>query len=810
VQSLINDLKFATRMLRKNSAFTLVAILTLALGIGANSAIFSVVNTVLLQPLPYRNPSRLLYLAGIELRTRAVGASVSFTKFTQLREQSRTIEGIAGYYTATLALVTDRQPEALNAARVSQNFFSLLGISPVLGRDFRPEEEATGAAQVVLISDGFWHSHFAADKQVLGKSLTLDGKPVTIVGVLPPDFSFPLQYPEPDVWLPRISDPAFLLPEQVRTGAGYLNVIARLRQGETVTHAQAEFDGIDAAYRTQFAGFVDSSKFGISAAPLADSLVGTLRPGLAVLLAAVAFILLIACSNVANLLLARATSREREIALRKAFGATSSRLVRQLLIESLLLSFLGGIVGILLAAASMPALRAFSPGSVPRLAAVSLDAAVLVSSLLLCVLTGIIFGLVPALQMAGKELHETLKESGRGSGDAHRGKGRGALVVAELAIALVLMTGAGLLLESFSQLMHVNPGFATQNRMIFPLNLPPDRYSQPENQSMFRRQLLERVKSLSEVQSAGLTTYLPLSGGRRYVYFCPEGTVCQGIGKDPLTTQRQVSPNYFDTIRTPLLQGRPFTDRDTTTAPLVAIVNQTLANRYWPGQNPIGKHLANSRDKLPREVVGVAADVKFNALDAANTEELYLPLEQSPSPAITLIVSAAQNPQGLVAAVRTKIAEVDPNLPVTGIATMDEVVSNSVAQPRLIAQFVGLFAAFALLLSAIGIYGVMSYTVSARQQEMGIRMSLGAAPSDILKLVVSQGLRLTIAGITIGIAVSLALTRLLASQLFSVPATDPTAFAAAITVLLVSALLACYVPAKRATSVDPLVALRHE
>jgi putative ABC transport system permease protein len=810
MQTLMRDLKFAARMLRRNPAFALIAVMTLALGIGANAAIFSVVNAVLLQPLPYQNPGALLSLSAINLQTKTGGINASFTKFTQIHDQSRTLEGIAAYYGTTLSLVTDREPEAINAARVSRDFFSVLGVSPVWGRDFLPEEEATGMGDVAIISDGFWHSHYAADIRALGKSLTLDGKPAIIIGILPARFGFPLQYPEPDVWLPRVSDPTFLLPEQVRSGAGYLNIIARLRGGETLARAQAELDTINARYRSQFTGFVDSTKYGISAVPLQETLVGALRPGLAVLLAAVGFVLLIACANVANLLLARATTREREIALRKALGATNLRLVRQLLIESLLLSFLGGILGICFAAASMPALRAFSPGSVPRLADTRLDANVLFYSLLLCAVTGILFGLVPALQMARKDLQDSLKDGSRGSSGAHRGRVRGFLVVAELAVALILMTGAGLLIESFSQLMLVNPGFTSKNLMTFPLNLPPNRYSKPENQVLFYRQLLEHAKSVPGVQDAGLTSYLPLSGASRFVYFCTEGMVCQGIGKDPLTTMRQVSADYFSTMRTPLLKGRVFTERDTASTPLVVIVNQTIASRYWPNQNPIGKHLANSRDMLQREVVGVVADVKFNALNAANIEEMYLPLEQSPALAATLIVSAAENPQMLVAAVRAKIAEVDPTLPVSGISSMEQIVSSSVAQPRLVAQFVGIFGGFALSLSAIGIYGVMSYAVSTRIQELGIRMSLGAQPRDILKLLVGQGLRPALLGIAIGVAVSLALTRVLASQLFGVHATDPLAFAAATAVLLFSALMACYLPARRAARIDPLVALRHQ
>jgi putative ABC transport system permease protein len=809
--TLMQDLKFALRMLVKNPGFTLVAVLTLALGIGANSAIFSAVDAVMLQPLPYKTPGQLLFLTGLVRQSGISGASLSFTKLTQIQEQSHTLENSAAFYGTTLSLVTEREPEAVSGNRVSRSFFSVLGISAIRGRDFLPGEEARGAADVAIISDGFWHSHFAGEKGALGRTMSIDGRQVTVVGILPASFRFPLQFPEPNIWMPGVSDPSFLRLEQVRTGAGYLNVIARLRPGESLASAKAELDTIDARYRSQFAGFVDAEKFGISTVPLEESLVGPLRPGFAVLLAAVGFILLIACANVANLLLARATSREREMALRKAMGASGGRLVRQLLSESLLLSLFGGILGVALAAAALPVLRAFSPGSVPRLAETRLDVAVILFSVLLSVITGILFGLVPALQATAGNLHETLKEGTRGSSEGgHRGKLRGVLVVAEMAVALILMTGAGLLMQSFSRLMKVNPGFSSDHLMTFLVNLPPARYVQPEVQTQFYRQLFERVKSVPGVESAGFTSYLPLSGAIRFVYFCPEGMACQGVGKDPLIAVRQVSTGYFDTVRTPLLRGRVFTERDTTSTPPVAVVNQTVADRYWPSQNPIGKHIANSRDMIQREVVGLVADVKFNALNVASSEEMYLPLEQVPWPTTTLIVRSPGNPEALMSAVRTKFAEIDPTLPVSSIATMESVVATSVAQPRILSEFVGVFAGFALLLAAIGIYGVMAYSVAARTQEMGIRMSLGAEPRDILKLVVKQGMRLALIGVAIGLAASLALTRLISTLLFGVSASDPLAFTLAAAVLVATALVACYLPARRATRVDPLVVLRYE
>jgi len=446
-----------------------VAVLTLALGIGANTAIFSVVNAVLLQPLPYQDSSRLVAISQVILQTGSNGVPVSFTKFSQIREQARTLESTAAYYSLTASLVTEREPEAINGARVSNDFFKVLRVPPVRGRSFLPEEEQTGAADVAVISDGFWHSHFGGQEDVLGRNLSLDGKNVTIVGVLPASFKFPLQFPEPDVWLPRVTEISFLTPAQIRTGAGYLGVVARLRDGESIARAQAELDTINGRYKEQFGNYVDATRFALSASSLEESLVGALRPSLLVLLAAVGFVLLIACANVANLLLARATSREREIAVRKALGASRMRLIRQMLSESLLLSLGGGVVGVLLAMLSLPALRALSPGTVPRLAEAKIDPVVLVFSLVLCCATGIIFGLIPSLQAAGKELQESLKEGSRGSSEGgSRGVFRAILVVGEIAVALLLMTVAGLLMDSFARLMQVNPGFSTKNLMTFP------------------------------------------------------------------------------------------------------------------------------------------------------------------------------------------------------------------------------------------------------------------------------------------------------------------------------------------------------
>ena len=805
------DIRYGVRTLTKTPGFTLVAVLTLALGIGANTAIFSVVNAVLLRPLPFPDAPRLINVSQVDNINRAfTGIEVSFTKFNLIREQSRSLESSAVYYPLTMSLVTQREPELVPAAHASLDLFRTLGEQPALGRSFTPEEDQPGGADVAVVTDGFWHSHFGGDPGLIGRILTLDGKNVTVVGILPADFRFPMQFPEPQIWVPRVFESDFLSPLQVHSGAGYLNFLGRLRPGVSLPNAQAELDTINGRYRQEFGSNADQ-KYGLAVVSLEQLLVGTLRPSLLVLLAAVGFVLLIACANVASLLLVRATARSKEIAIRKTLGASRLRLVRQLLSESLLLSLLGGALGVLLAAGLMPLVRLISPGTVPCLEQSTVDGTVLLFTLVLCTLTGLAFGLVPALQITGRGLHDALKEGGRGSSDGGvRNRFRSLLVVAEVAVALVLMTGAGLLIKSFARLMEVNPGFESCSLLTFPINLPKVRYSKPEQQVQFYQQLLERVKAVPAVQSAGLVSDLPLGAVTPYYFFCPEGIACQGIGKDPVVARSQVSPNYFQTLHTPLIRGRFFTDQDVTGNTNVVVVNQSLAYRYWPNQDPIGKHLANSRDKIQREIVGVVADVKFSSLSAPNTEEMFLPIEQVGWPAATLVVRSTSDRAALVSAVRQQIAQLDPTLPVSGILSMDEVVSTSVAQPRIIMQFVGIFAGLALLLAAVGIYAVMAYSVTQRRQEMGIRMALGAQPRHILQLVLGHGMGLTLLGVVLGIAASFGLTRLLASLLFGTGATDPLAFSVATVLLAATALLACYVPARRATRLDPMLALRYE
>ncbi len=811
IETFLQDVRFGARMLRKNPGFTVVAVLTLALSIGANTAIFSVIDAVLLRPLPYKNSSRLVSITTDNAQRGIQGLPVSFTKMTRMKEQSRTLQSVGAYFPVNASLTTHGVPEQISAARATGGFFEVLGVIPAEGRGFLPEEDREGGADVAIISDGFWHSHFGAAPDLIGRAIPLDGKSVTVVGVLPASFHFPFQQPEPDVWLPRVFDPVALTPAMIRSGASFLGVYARLQLGVSLAQSQAELNAINEIYKKDFPGYVDASNYSLQIVSLKESLVGPLRVTLLLLLSAVGFVLLIGCTNIASMLLARSTTRQKEIALRQALGASRPRLLRQLLTESLLLSALGGILGVALAAGGLQLLRLLPVGTIPRIEEVSLDAGALIFSLVLCVVTGIAFGLAPSLLASHRDVHETLKEGGRGSSEGRQSKtSRAALVVVEVAVAVVLVTSAGLLLKSFGNLMHVDPGFNPSGVTTFLMTLPKSRYPLPEQQAEFYRRLVESVQTLPGVQSAGVSSFLPLAGALRYVYFCPEGIVCQGLGKDPVIAVRQITPDYLQTMRIPLLRGRVFNQQDIAGVKPVVIINQTVAQKYFPAQDPIGKHLANSRDKIQMEIVGVVGDVKFTGLNTPYIPEMYMPQAQNQAATMTLVVRSTSNPQPLIAAVRQKTSEIDPDLPFSNVASMSEVVSASVAQPRLTAQFTGFFAALALLLTAVGIYGVLAYSVTQRTHEMGIRMALGASPSEILKLVVGQGMRLVLSGLVLGLVVSLAVTRLLTTLLFGTSARDPFTFAAVILLLIVVALLAAYIPARRASQVDPIVALRYE
>ena len=813
METLWQDIRFGVRVLRKNAGFTVVAVLTLALGIGANTALFSVIDAVLLRPLPYVDPDRLISIDLQDVVTKDKGPGISFTKLQRVQEQAQLFESAGGYYPLALSLAMHGAPEQINGAHATRNLFDIFGVKPAEGRGFLPQEDEEGGADVAIVTDGFWRRHLGGSREAIGQSIPLDGRSVTVVGVLPASFRFPFLASEPEVWLPRIFQHSVLGPVRVRSGASYVFAIGRMRAGVSISQAASELAAINAAYKRDFPGFADATKFELVADPLKETIVGSVRTALLVLLAAVGFVLLIGCANVASLLLARATSRRREIAIRSAIGASRVRLVRQLLTESLLLSLMGGAMGILLAAIAVRSSQALPQGMVPHTNAIGLNFSVLAFTVILCLITGLGFGLLPSLLTSKQNLNEALNESrGSSTQSRRRGHSQSLLVMGEVAVAALLVIGAGVLIRSFAKLTGVNPGFDADNVTTFSLKLSETRYPQPAQRSEFFRRLTEEMQAISGVQSAAAVRYLPLSAGGLFIYFCPEGTVCQGLGKDPFISTQQVTPDYFKTMRVPLLRGRFFDDRDVAGSKPVVIINNTTVKLHFAGRDPIGLHVTGTREKIPMEIVGVVGDVRSRGLNSDTFAEMYQPLEQSPSSTMVVVVRSHGDPAPVLSAARRKIAQLDPDLPLAGVASMKEVISASgrVSQSRLTAQFTGTFALLALLLTAIGIYGVVTYSVAQRTQEMGLRMALGANRGDVLRLVIGQGMRMVVLGVAVGFVAALGLTRLVKTLLFGTSATDPLTFVAVTFLLISVAVLACYVPARRAAALDPLVALRYE
>jgi len=802
----LQDLRHAWRGLVKSPVFFVVATLTLALGIGANTVIFSIINVVLLHPLPYPAADRLVSVSSADLPAGITVISVP--KSEMVAERVRAFDGAGAFYFFSAGLTTRGAPEQVIAARASLDFLPLLGVAPAIGRGFMPDEERAGGADVALITDSFWHGHLGGDPAAIGKSIPIDGRSTVVVGVLPASFRFPFAQPEPEIWMPRVFDNPQYTMERIRIGAAYLLMFGRLRPSATMAQAQVEVDAAAKLYKSTFPGAVDADR-GLRVEPLEKIVLGNLRLSLLALFAAVGFVLLIACANVANLLLSRATAREREIAVRRALGATRGRLIRQLLTESALLSFFGGGLGVVLAWRGVPPLMAaVAPGTIPLAGEIHVDLTVLLFAAAICCLTALGFGLLPAFQIARQELHDKLKDGGRGSTGERSARMRRLMVISEVALAVVLTTGAGLLLRSLVKLSEVSPGFVASNVVTFPFALPPSRYPQSAQRTEFFRKFLENVRELHGVQSAGLISHLPLTGFARYIFFCIDGVPCQGVGKGPIASWRQTSPDYFATMRIRVLRGRDFDERDLANSTRVAAINQTIADRYFAGVNPIGRHVMHTVDMIPLEIVAVVSDTKFSALNAPNSEEIYVPYPQAKWPNMALAVRSNSPPQSLIAAVRKTALALDPELPLAGIQTLDDLVSGSIAQPKLIAALAGTFAVFALFLAAIGIYGVMAYLVTQRSKEMAIRMALGARRTAVFQLVAGQGLKLVAAGIALGILSSLALTRLLATMLFGTSATDALTLTAVSILFVLVALAACYVPARRAMQVDPQTALR--
>ncbi|HEX8139230.1 MAG TPA: ABC transporter permease [Pyrinomonadaceae bacterium] len=811
METFIQDVRFGARMLRKHPGFTLVAILTLALGIGANTAIFSVVNSVLLRPLQYPNAARIVAIQ--ELNEKGSRVQVTPANFLDWRAQSTVFEHLAAIFARTANLSTGEDAERIDLAMTSVNFFQVFGVRPEAGRFFLPEEETAGHPPVVVLSYALWQRQFGGDASLVGKSLMLDGQTYTVVGIAPAGFQYP---DKTEAWVPPFKSVPMMnaqMDVERARGFGFLSAVGLLKPGVSIQQAHEEMTAITARLRQQYPA-TNNNRFNRVVA-LQTHLVGESRTALLLLLGAVALLLLIACANVANLLLARASTRQKEIAVRLALGATRLRLVRQLLVESVLLGLAGGTLGLLLGWWGVNLMRRLLPVDFPLAQGISVDLRVLSFTVLVSFLTGLVFGLAPALQSTKPDVNEALKESARSSsGGARRNRVRSLLIVSEVALSLVLLIGAGLLFRSFLRLQAVELGFRPQSMLTFRLSPAGPNFKQDAQYVAFYAQVAERIKALPGVEAVGVINTLPLVKGWT-TSIMVQGWPPLTRDKWPGVNYRSVSPDYFRAVNVPVLKGRSFDERDREKSPLVVIVNEALARRDFPGEEPIGKRLnfgATDKDGQPVwfEIVGVVADVRSLELNSEPTPEIYTSYLQDPFASMSYVVRSQVEPQSLVSAVREAVRQVDKSQPVAEVREMEQIVSQAAAGPRFNSLLLGLFASLAVVLAAAGIYGVMSYAVTQRTHEIGVRMALGAQTSDVLRLIVGQGMRLTLVGLALGLVCAFALTRVMVTLLYGVTATDLSTFAGGTLLLVIVALVACYLPARRAIKVDPMIALRYE
>jgi len=810
----LQDIRYAFRMLLKRPAFTVIVVLTLALGIGANTTIFSAIDAVLLNPLPYKDPERLMVVwetnkqLGPEMWDRNEAAIGNFLDW---RSRNQIFDQLGALFDTDMNLTGVGEPQRIQSCVVTTNFFQVLGVQPMLGRSFLPESETPGSPFTAIISHDLWRRQFGSDPNVINKSLTLNAHQVAVIGVMPPGFE--LQFPitrHVDMWVPFVIDMAD--PDYHDRSNNFLYTVGRLKPGVSKEQAQTEMNLIAGQLQQQYPE--TNAEKGVRVVPLHKQLVGNVESYLYMLFAAVGFLLLIACANVAGLLLARVTARHREVAIRIAVGASRWRLIRQLLTESVILSALSGLLGLLLAYGGVKLLVSLTPSEVPRLHEIGLHVPVFLWTLAISVVTGVLFGLAPAVQASRPDLNRSLKESSGRNPGSFQGSGlRNVLVVSEVAVALLLLVGAGLMTRSFLRLQQVDPGFDATNVVSMNIALPTSKYREQQLLT-FYDQLFERVKNLPGVKSVAAINPLPLGNSNVSSRFVVEGAPFVALADRPFAGTRVVTPEYFQTMNIPQLKGRSFTEQDREKTPNVIIVNEALASRYWPNQDPIGKRLGFFEEDPGkqewREVVGVVGNVRSKALEIEVMPEAYFPYRQVPENFMNLVVRTASDPVGMVPAIRSQVLSIDKDQPVSDVMTMEQRVAKSVAAKRFVMSLLGAFSILALGLAAVGIYGVMAYLVTQRTQEIGVRMALGAQKRDVLRLVVGKGMVLAVVGTAIGLIASLALTRLMRSLLFEVTPTDWLTFVIVSAVLLIVALLACYIPARRATKVDPLVALRYE
>ena len=807
---LLQDIRFGLRMLRKNPGFTAVAVLTLALGIGANAAVFSVVYAVLLRPLPYKDPSSLIVL---NETTPMVGTvSVSYPNFLDWRNQSRTFSEMSAIRGVGFNLAGVTQPENISGDAVSPNFLSLMGVRPFLGRDFDASEEKAGTPPVILLSYSLWQSHFGGDPNIVGRTIKLDDRSFTIVGVLPSNYR---SLDKTDVMLPIgvwITDNSEDTKE--RGSRGDLGVIGRLATGVSLTKARAEMEGIAARLAMEYPASND--RFGVALQPVRDAFVTDIRPAILVLFGAVMFVLLIACANVANLFLVRGASRTKEVALRIALGASRGRIISQMMTESFVLAVLGGVLGLALAVAGIGGMSRLIPVDMLSGATVNLNSAVLLFAAGVVMLAAFIFGLAPALHLTKPDVQSELKEGGRGASvGAGQKRLRAALATAEISLALILLVGAGLMMKSLYRLLAVDPGFRPDRVLKLEMDLRTHQYSKDPAVLNFWQQVLDKVRVLPGVEAAAVGTVVPLTDSHSRTDITMEGMAVPAPGNYPHPDVHIISPGFAATLGISLLRGRTFTDADDEKAPLVGIINAMTARRFFPNEDPIGKRFTfghPSAKNAPKwcTIVGVVGDTKLYGLANPARLEVYVPLRQDPASEMTLLVKSGANPAALTSAIREAVQSIDKDQPLFAISTMKELVSNSVATRRMTLVLLGLFSGLALVLGAIGIYGVISYSVAQRTHEIGIRMALGAPRRDVFRLVVGQGLKLAGIGIAIGVVAAFGLARLMSSLLYGISVTDFETFAGVSILLALVAFVACYIPARRAMRVDPIIALRYE